>query len=341
MKFAPLGAKLGDNSDLGKDLSWRPFPCTPMPALNPNLRLSRSAAAVVQLNLEGEPFRQLSLDKVLLGEWMRMQHQARGMWLVMGQAFGPTLHATRMVRVWRDEFARESLPLNAVEMRQLEKLLAREKQGQELVLGWLLTSERGKVAFGPAAKELHQRCFALGWQRVFVLRCSVQKQNTLFLFWEKEAGAGLEMEVQHHLPLPVRREGRAKDRVGFRPWARRIAPLRTWAKVVSLAALLVAGTVGVLQWQAMQGPVRGESLNLTARWQEGAVELLWNPEPVPGRSRASAYLLVGGERVNLSESEFRRGSIRLPFNLPQDRDIQVRFVAGDWEDSTALLKKNR
>ncbi|MDX2269846.1 MAG: hypothetical protein NW208_17220 [Bryobacter sp.] len=312
-----------------------------MNAMNSPVRAARTAAAVVQIALRGEPFRQMSVDKVLLGEWMRMEHQARGMWLVMGQAFGPTLHATRMVRVWRDEFARESLPLNAVEMRQLEKLLAREKQGQDLVLGWLLTSERGKVALGPAAEELHHRCFALGWQRVFVLRCSVQKQNTVFLFWEKEAGAGLEMEVEHHLPLPLRREWRPKDRVGFRPWARRIAPLRTWAKVGALAALLVAGTVGVLQWQAQEKQVRGASLNLTARWQEGAVELLWNPDPVPGRSRASAYLLVGGERVNLSESEFRRGSIRLPFNMPQDRDIAVRFVAGEWEDSTALLKKNR
>jgi hypothetical protein len=110
-------------------------------------------------------------------------------------------------------------------------------------------------------------------------------------------------------------------------------PLRHWATYALALILAAASMIAFLQMRKLSA---SEALRLSARIEMQRLHLRWDPGAAPKSATSSAFLVVDGERRNLSESEFLKGSLELPFTS-FGRDLELRLQAGAIEDSLQIV----
>lgn len=270
--------------------------------------------------------------------------------VLLGQRVDSTLQVTSFQPIWRSEFSVKHFALNESEERQWRKQLAKwkiAKGGGIEAVGWFRAHGRGEAFLDEADLQLHSRFFTAPWALAMGIRPAHQKLSTATIYMRDAEGSWQTRQPLQHLMLPGDAYDQHRSQVrrpavhlvrGFRAWTRVFMPLRQWALYALSLVLLSLSLIAFLQARS-QSEITG--MQLSARLQQDRLTIRWNKNAVSRSARSSAYLMLGGERRNLSEEEFNRGQLDLPL-LPQDlRDLEVRLYAGAYEDSTHVLRALR
>ncbi len=275
--------------------------------------------------------------------------------ILLGYRNGSTLQIADLRPIWRQAPAADSFALTEVERRQLRKSLAacaeQAAQSGFQVVGWFRANRRGGAALSNDDLLFHDEFFPAPWQIAVAVRPANQKPCSASVYMKDAAGEWAAKTPLTQLALPhefdanasswFRRRRNVRVVRGLRSAARLVMPLRQWALYV--AALLVAVGIAVAALQALrpEGSESGSPLALSLVPQTGRVEIRWRIDGVPARVSSSAFLTIGGERVNLTEDKFRAGVFVQTLNTNDSRDLEIRLNAGEFVDSTHLIRALR
>jgi len=275
----------------------------------------------------------------------REDREAAG--VLLGQRVDSVLQVTSFQPIWRSEFGAKHFALNEAELRQLRKQILKWKSGARHggveLLGWFRAYGRGDAYLDSADFELHREFFSSPAHLAMALRPSHQKPVIASLYMRDQDGHWRTREPLATIPLPdsggatsfsVRRPEVRLVR-GLRAGARLYMPIRYW--LLYFAALCLAGASVVAFLQAQAVTDAGHSLNLSARVDRHQLILRWNPHAAPRRAWPSAFVIVAGERRNLSDAEFAAGELQLPILAGESRDLDIHLHAAEIEDSTHLI----
>jgi proteasome lid subunit RPN8/RPN11 len=270
--------------------------------------------------------------------------------LLLGQRVDGTLQVTSFQPLWRSEFGAKHFALNEAEERQWRKQLAKWKAGRGggiEAVGWFRAHGRGEAYLDAADLELHSRIFSSPWALAMCVRPANQKQTLAALYMKDAGGAWQRRAPLTHMVLHddggtapnwVARRPEVRLVHGFRAGARVIMPLRQWAFYILGLLAAAGGMIAVQQFWTLSAR---DIPRLTARMDAQNLHLRWDPKAAPRSATSSAFLMVGGDRHNLSEAEFLKGSLELPLTSTSNGDLQVRLQAGEFEDSTHVLQSLR
>lgn len=270
--------------------------------------------------------------------------------LLLGQRVDSTLQVTSFQPLWRSEFGAKHFSLNEAEERQWKKQVAKWKEargGGIEAIGWFRAHGRGEAYLDAADLELHSRIFSSPWALAICVRPANQKQTLAALYMKDSDGAWQTRAPLSRFALPddggatpnwLARRPEVRLVHGFRAGARVVMPLRHWALYVLVLVVTAAALIGFLQLRALNA---GGGLRLTARIESESIHLRWDPKAASRSAVNSAFLMFGGERRNLSESEFLQGSLAVPVSTAPGGDLEVRLQVGAQEDSTHVLQSLR
>lgn len=267
--------------------------------------------------------------------------------VLLGQRVDGTLQVTSFQPIWRSEFGAKHFALNESEEKQWKKQLAKWKAGKPggiEAVGWFRAHGRGEAFLDAADLELHSRMFSSPWALAMCVRPANQKQSQAALYMKDPAGEWQTRQPIRRFVLPdeegatpnwMARRPEVRLVRGLRAGARFVMPLRQWAIYATLLLLATTGLIAGLQWKHASA---SDSLRLTARIDASHLHLKWDAKAASRQAWNSAFLMVDGERRNLSEAEFLKGRIDIPNSQSSVRDIEVRLQAGAFEDSTHILQ---
>lgn len=270
--------------------------------------------------------------------------------LLLGQRVDSTLQVTSFQPIWRSEFGVKHFALNEAEERQWKKQLAKWKAargGGIEAVGWFRAHGRGEAYLDAADLELHSRVFSSPWAMAMCVRPSHQKQTIAALYMKDCEGAWQPRAPLSRFALQddggtapnwLARRPEVRLVHGFRAGARVVMPLRHWALYVLALVAAAAAMIAFLQVRSVNA---SDNLRLTARVESQSIRLDWDPKAASRSAINSVFLMIGGERRNLSGAEFLKGSLEVPVSTAPSGDLEVRLQVGAQEDSTHVLQSLR
>jgi hypothetical protein len=195
--------------------------------------------------------------------------------------------------------------------------------------------------------EFHEKFFPAPWQVAMGIRPGNQKPTAASLYMRNADGYWDGEALVPNFVLPSSNDGESSDwlrrarrvRVvrGLREGARLLMPLRHWAIYLCSLILVTALAIWILQARQARRAPDATPLSLSLESKDSGLLIRWESGRIPRRAFASAYLTIGGERINLTEDEFSKGSFAYSVKSFDRRDLDIRLNAGEYEDSTQVI----
>ena len=274
--------------------------------------------------------------------------------VLFGNRNGESVQVLSWRPIQRGKDATSHFYLDSKEEQSLVKLLDSAKSDATLgsmeVLGWFRSRTKGEPRLDDHDIRFHEKFFPDAAQFALVIRPSHQRPAEASLYVRNDsnqfepANPSAKLTLQ---PGPVSVETSSSAAVSIPgilldeipetprkrfPWLKAIG-------VFAVAALLAVAAVVALQWnnQRVESAATTPALGFEVTFDGTDLKAQWNPASQTILKAATAQLLLGGERLQLSQSELAQGFLRVPMKSDLSGDTEISFKVGNAEEVAQLI----